>query len=303
MDIKTIFLTEAAVLVTIALVMAYLRITRHTYPGFGYWTTAVACLTVGCDLVALRSVLPDWLSIFVGNSLVGCSFILLLHGLRLFCGRPANLLRETAPFLALFLVFNYFWLATPSLIGRITLMSTVMVFYLGWGAIVAWRGFPVVMGSRDILSVGGMLGLALIGLTRPVMLLAGAEGSHDLLRGGVSEQIFHLVSFLSYLTLCVALIKVNSQRLEYDLGQTRGTLSTLQGLLPMCSNCKNIRDEEDHWHSVESYLRTRSAAQVTLGLCPDCGREISPDSTGGAPAPRKRLDPPAPGARMAPLPG
>lgn len=44
----------------------------------------------------------------------------------------------------------------------------------------------------------------------------------------------------------------------------------LQGLLPICSYCKRIRDEEERWSQVEDYVARRTAAQFTHGVCPAC---------------------------------
>ena len=44
----------------------------------------------------------------------------------------------------------------------------------------------------------------------------------------------------------------------------------LQGLLPICSYCKRIRDEDAGWTRVESYIASRTDATFTHGICPDC---------------------------------
>jgi DNA-binding response OmpR family regulator len=44
----------------------------------------------------------------------------------------------------------------------------------------------------------------------------------------------------------------------------------LQGLLPICSYCKRIRDGEAHWCPVEEYVARRSDAQFSHGVCPEC---------------------------------
>jgi GAF domain-containing protein len=47
-------------------------------------------------------------------------------------------------------------------------------------------------------------------------------------------------------------------------------LNILQGILPICANCKKIRDEAGKWQPVESYVRNRSMAEFSHGLCQDC---------------------------------
>ena len=44
----------------------------------------------------------------------------------------------------------------------------------------------------------------------------------------------------------------------------------LTGILPICANCKKIRDDAGQWQHVERFIRDRSEAQFTHGICPDC---------------------------------
>jgi len=47
-------------------------------------------------------------------------------------------------------------------------------------------------------------------------------------------------------------------------------VKTLEGIIPICSYCKNIRDDENYWQRVESYIGNHSKAQFSHGICPDC---------------------------------
>ena len=44
----------------------------------------------------------------------------------------------------------------------------------------------------------------------------------------------------------------------------------LQGILPICSYCKKIRDDQDYWQTLESYVADRSEAEFSHGICPAC---------------------------------
>jgi PAS domain S-box-containing protein len=46
----------------------------------------------------------------------------------------------------------------------------------------------------------------------------------------------------------------------------------LQGMLPVCTSCKKVRDPQGLWNELETYLRTRAAAKVEETLCPECVR-------------------------------
>jgi hypothetical protein len=44
----------------------------------------------------------------------------------------------------------------------------------------------------------------------------------------------------------------------------------LRGLLPICAQCKKIRDDKGYWTEVEEYVRDHSEAEFSHGLCPEC---------------------------------
>lgn len=50
-------------------------------------------------------------------------------------------------------------------------------------------------------------------------------------------------------------------------------VDVLEGLLPICSGCKKIRDEHDAWQPVDVYITERSRAQFTHGFCPHCAKQ------------------------------
>lgn len=47
-------------------------------------------------------------------------------------------------------------------------------------------------------------------------------------------------------------------------------LKTLRGLIPICANCKDIRDDKGTWTKIESYIEKHSAALFSHGMCPKC---------------------------------
>lgn len=63
------------------------------------------------------------------------------------------------------------------------------------------------------------------------------------------------------------------QELEKALSEVK----TLQGILPICSYCKNIRDDKGYWDKVESYIHKHSGAEFTHGICPECAKKYFPD--------------------------
>ena len=59
--------------------------------------------------------------------------------------------------------------------------------------------------------------------------------------------------------------------------QLRHRVRVLEGLLPICSFCKSIRDDKQEWVRFEEYLTQHSDAVVSHGLCPDCAKKHYPE--------------------------
>ena len=62
-----------------------------------------------------------------------------------------------------------------------------------------------------------------------------------------------------------------------ELKQTMARVDTLSGLLPICANCKKIRDDKGYWNRLEGYIQDHSNAEFTHGICPECVNELYPD--------------------------
>jgi len=72
-------------------------------------------------------------------------------------------------------------------------------------------------------------------------------------------------------------IEGERERLISDLKDALSQVKTLSGLLPICSHCKNIRDDQGYWKSIESYITEHSEAQFSHSLCKECAKKYYPD--------------------------
>jgi PAS domain S-box-containing protein len=62
-----------------------------------------------------------------------------------------------------------------------------------------------------------------------------------------------------------------------NLQDALAELKTLRGLLPICSYCKNIRDDEGYWKKIEVYIEKHSYAEFSHSICPECAKKYYPD--------------------------
>ncbi|HEX8090667.1 MAG TPA: hypothetical protein VF762_17540, partial [Blastocatellia bacterium] len=62
-----------------------------------------------------------------------------------------------------------------------------------------------------------------------------------------------------------------------ELQNALAKVKTLSGLLPICSSCKNVRDDKGYWNQIEVYVRDHSEAEFSHGLCPSCAKKLYPE--------------------------
>jgi DNA-binding response OmpR family regulator len=62
-----------------------------------------------------------------------------------------------------------------------------------------------------------------------------------------------------------------------ELRQAMDHIDTLRGILPICSFCNKIRNDEGYWDRVEAYITRHSLAEFSHGICPECMKKHYPD--------------------------
>lgn len=63
----------------------------------------------------------------------------------------------------------------------------------------------------------------------------------------------------------------------FELQKTLEEINVLSGLIPICMNCKKIRNDAGYWERVEEYFTKHSNILFSHGLCPDCAKKLYPD--------------------------
>jgi hypothetical protein len=70
-------------------------------------------------------------------------------------------------------------------------------------------------------------------------------------------------------------------KLVTQLQESLAEIKTLSGLLPICSSCKNIRDDKGYWNQIEVYISGHSEAEFSHSICPECAKKLYPDIYAG----------------------
>ena len=101
------------------------------------------------------------------------------------------------------------------------------------------------------------------------------------------EQKWFLISTVSILifTLLISIVvgyirKKSKDKVMLVNNQLRAAMNeikTLKGILPICSYCKNIRDDKGYWNQIEVYISEHTEADLSHGICPDCAKKHHPE--------------------------
>ena len=67
------------------------------------------------------------------------------------------------------------------------------------------------------------------------------------------------------------------KREKTELNEALLKVKKLSGLLPICANCKKIRDDQGYWKQLEAYIQDHSEAEFSHSICPDCAKTLYPD--------------------------
>jgi len=72
-------------------------------------------------------------------------------------------------------------------------------------------------------------------------------------------------------------VEEEREKLILKLQGAFSKINILKGLLPICASCKKIRDDTGYWNQIEEYIRDRSEADFSHGICPECAKKLYPE--------------------------
>ncbi len=113
----------------------------------------------------------------------------------------------------------------------------------------------------------------------PVIIMTGAT-DHDMALAAVQKgaQDYLFKGELSGGSIVRSIrYAIERQRLLTELKTALEHVKQLQGLLPICSICKNIRDDKGYWKRIEMYISEHSEVAFSHSICPECAKKHYPD--------------------------
>jgi len=115
-----------------------------------------------------------------------------------------------------------------------------------------------------------------------VILLTARQGVEEVVEGiaaGADDYLtkpYHRDELRVRLQVGVRIVELQTKLAERvkQLEKAAEQVKRLEGIIPICGYCKKIRDDQDYWQNVESYVATHSEAEFSHGICPSCFVEI-----------------------------
>jgi len=126
----------------------------------------------------------------------------------------------------------------------------------------------------------------------PYLILLTARGSvQDLVAGleaGANDYLtkpFDQQELRARVQVGVRVLELQAKLADRvsELEQALGQVKQLQGLLPICSYCKKVRDDQNYWQQVEAYISHRTEVRFSHGVCPDCYERARRELLGESP--------------------
>ena len=97
----------------------------------------------------------------------------------------------------------------------------------------------------------------------------------------IEKIIGYLLGFLLLATgiwkWIPGIIELDIKR-KKDLDEASNKIKTLTGLLPICMDCKKIRDDSGYWNQLEKYISEHSEVELSHSICEECMEKRYPDS-------------------------
>ncbi|WP_417909710.1 response regulator [Candidatus Electronema sp. PJ] len=105
----------------------------------------------------------------------------------------------------------------------------------------------------------------------PVVFMTALDSVEDKVAGFAAGGVDYITKpFQQVEVLARIKTHIMLRKREQELEQALTEIKTLTGILPICSYCKQIRNDKGYWQQVEDYISQHSAALFSHGLCPDC---------------------------------
>ncbi len=154
-------------------------------------------------------------------------------------------------------------------------LTSCLIFFAGNNAplVYPYVVFPVLLISaiRFDMRITSIAFLVFLTLSS----IGSSQGLGPFAMGDFYREIvlirFNLFCAVTIITVIIVSALKNEHKMAVsELQDALREIKTLSGFIPICSHCKNIRDDSGYWNQLEAYILKHSDAQLSHGICPSC---------------------------------
>ncbi|HNV48280.1 MAG TPA: histidine kinase dimerization/phosphoacceptor domain -containing protein [Spirochaetota bacterium] len=219
LDLRTVFLTGVIINAICTLVAVLLwRSSRDRFDGTGLWAADFAAQTAAFFLIGLRGVLPDVVSISIGNALSVLGALVGLLGLGRFWGKPVFTGVQWGIFAVYLALHNYYTYFEPSLAARNLLFSASLLALCGQCAWLLLYRVSSAVRSMSLIAGIAMTGLTVVSAVRIVIEVFVPIQTQDYMHSGTANAMYIVLYLALIVFLAYALALMVNRRLLADLG-------------------------------------------------------------------------------------
>lgn len=277
LDIRTLAVSGCIIIGIFAVWLIIVKRNQKTYDGFCEWMISSIFLFISNLLLSFRNLIDDFSSIVISNTLFILSLILIEIGVNKFFNRKNMFPFHFVTISLLFTAMIYFTYFELSLFARIVIVSglttvyclrTVWIFLSKNSLFLEFKNLDIIVS----LIVFGVWQIYAVFFT-----ISFHPSTNNYMESGIFQAFDLLVTSSVFTFIYIGLVNMNSSRLEFELHQANHEISTLSRFLPICANCKKVRDDKGYWENVEDYISHHSSAKMTHSICPECTKIMYPE--------------------------
>jgi PAS domain S-box-containing protein len=272
LDMRTLMLVHFIIdILNVGAMTIIWRQYRKRFAGIFFWLLDMVLQMVGIGLILLRGLIPDFMSIFLSNTLIIFGLYFLLIGLERFVGKRRRCVVNYVLMVLYVLLITFFISIRPALATREIIISAMIIIL---GAQISWLllwGIP-----RELRQMARITGLTISGYVmasfiRITLLMAFPPNTSDFFRSGLVDAVSITMYLSLHICLIVALISMVTQRLLGEVRVqeekfTKAFHSSPYAITLTRPSDGRILEVNDGFVSIAGYQRAEAIGKTTLDL-------------------------------------
>lgn len=277
-DIRTLIISVYAIMLVLTSCMIFYCYNLKTYDGFKAWTIGCILHTLGFILIGFRNVLPDFVTIVIANSIGLLAMVIYYKGFSSYVEEEfCKIFHASIIVIYALFIFPFYTYIKPDVTVRIVVASFLTAFYFFLCLKKIYQSEKNGEFQSNKLIVTTLVFFTVLYLTRGIFYFFPENKVGEYVTAGNFYAFNLILSSMVSVGFVIGLMQLNSQKLESEreglinnLQIALAEVKTLKGIVPICSNCKKIRDDKGCWNLLEYYIEKHSEASFSHSICPEC---------------------------------